>query len=246
MYIKIKEFNHIAVVELNRSPANGFSRGFLMEFIRAIKKVDEDRSIKIVIISSKQSQIFSSGLDLRSLMGDNADEMSRNIFDAVHLVYKIVEKIMLSKKIFIGALSGATIGSAVSVALACDLLIGSPETWFWLPDPQYGGLLADGGIDLLINHIGTSRAKMLALTNDRINPQRALEWGILYRVVEKGKLLDVAFSEAKRLSGYSTDTLSYTKRLINEGILNSFKCDELKEILNNREIYNRLQNYIKL
>jgi len=243
--ITIKDIDNVGIIELHRNPTNGFSREFLMEFIDALHVVNEWKHIKAIIISSKQREIFSSGLDLKSLMGNNSEEMAKYVFDAVYLVYKIVEKIISSEKIFIASLPGAVIGSSVSIVLACDLRIGTKGTWFWLPDPQYGGLLADGGIDLLKNLIGISRAKMAILTNDRINAEKAYEWGLLYRVVDRVKLEDIVFSEAKRLCSFSADTLSYTKKIVDKGVLNSFKEDELRKILNNEEIYRRLQHYIK-
>ncbi|WP_432409031.1 enoyl-CoA hydratase/isomerase family protein [Wukongibacter sp. M2B1] len=245
MDIKVQDIDDIAILELQRDPTNGFSREFLLQFIDALNMVNEWKHVKVVILSSAKKQIFSSGLDLRSLMGNTMDETAEHVFDAVHLVYKIVEKILSSEKIFIAVLSGAVIGSAVSVSLACDFRIGTSGTWFWLPDPQYGGLLADGGIDLLKNLIGISRAKMMLLTNDRVNSEKAYRWGLLYKVVENRGLEDTAFAEAKRLCSYSANTLGYTKKLVDEGAQSRFKGDELREILKDDEIYTRLQQYIK-
>ena len=242
--IHFKQINEIGVLELDRSPANCLSIDFLVELANVLEQIEVNQYLRSVIITSSNTYVFSSGLDLKNLMSDRREKMENDVYNAVFFVYQIAKSIMTSKKIFIGALSGAVIGSAVSIALACDILVGTADTWLWLPDPQYGGLLADGGLDLLVSHVGVSRAKIAALTNQRINSPQLLEWGLLYKIVKAENLYETAFSEAGRLSRLSSQTLRYTKQLINENVFQPFKDAELRRVLRDSALYDRLQHYI--
>lgn len=236
----------VGTLVLNHSPVNSLSIRFLTELEEALYRMDETSHVKVVIISSAFNGIFSSGLDLRSLVGNDPAETADNVFRAVELVYKIITRIVESDKFYIAAVSGAVVGSAASIALGCDLCIGSDKAWFWLPDPQYGGLLADGGLDLLVALLGVSRARMILMTNDRISARKAYDWGLIYKLVSDEQLKRTAYTEAKRIGSYSYHTLRYTKKLVNSKLPGKFQKEALIKVLQYEDVHRRLKNYFSM
>lgn len=206
--------------------------------------ISGQEDVKVVVLTSRLSFGFSSGLDLGSFM-NQPTMFAGKIHDAVYQSFRIVKSIVQSPKIFIAALSGPVIGSAASIVFSCDFRIATPGTWFWLPDTQYGGLLADGGIELLTKLVGCSRTFMLALTNNRINLDEADKWGLIYKIVERRELDEASFAIAKRLCAFSSKILSLHKRIINEGVLNNFRQGQLEEILASEDTYKRVQSYMR-
>jgi enoyl-CoA hydratase/carnithine racemase len=205
----------------------------------------EHDTVKVVVLTSKLPLGFSSGLDLGSFMDDRQTVFVEKVYNAVYKSFQVARAITQSAKIFIAALSGSVIGSAASIAFSCDFRIAAPGTWFWLPDVQYGGFLADGGIELLSKLVGNSRAYMLGLTNDRINLDEADKWGLIYKIADISKLEETAFSFAKRLCGFSFNTLSLHKKIINDDLLNDYREEQLKSILTSEDTYLKLKSYMQ-
>jgi len=244
MYIDTDVREDVCFIYLNRPDTNSLNQILLDELYNKVCWASEQENVKVIILTSRLSFGFSSGLDLGSFMSQQTG-FAGKVYNAVHKSFQIVKSIVQSPKVFIAALAGPVIGSAASIAFGCDFRIAAPGTWFWLPDTQYGGLLADGGIELLAKLTGNSRAFMLALTNDRINIDDANKWGLIYKIEEKSKLDETAFSTAKRLCDFSFKTSSLHKKIINEGILNKFHEDQLKEILSSEDVYKRLRSHIR-
>ncbi len=242
MHIKIEVLDDIAVISLNRPRTNSMNRAFLEELQQRLYTVERIENIRVVIIKSLQPFGFSSGMDLGSFFCEESTEaFADNVYRAVEIVYKINRQILSSERIFICALSGPVIGSAASIAFSCDLRIAASNTWLWLPDPQYGGLLADGGIELLVRLVGASEAAALLLTNGRMNAQKAESCGLLYKTTEVKELDGTVMDVARRIAGYSSCSLGLSKKIINKDAVGSFRSEELKKVLSSGEAYERLQ-----
>ncbi len=244
MLVQMSVVGNVGIIKLNKKPTNTLDLQMLNKLYEYIRKMEENLEIRVVILSSEVQGTFSSGLDLRSLYVKNDKEHTmNNIYNAVSMVYKIISSITASKNIFIASLKGYAIGSAMTISLGCDIRIGCNNAWFWLPDPQYGGLLAEGGLELLRESVGISRTNMIALTNNRIDMKTAYEWGLIYQIESIETVDEHALKLAERLCQYSPHTLSKTKKIINKGILSEFHKVQLNEILHSNELYERMNNY---
>lgn len=243
MYIDVDIREEVCFFSLNRPNTNSLNQELLNELYDKICWSSEQENVKIVILTSRLSFGFSSGLDLKSLM-DTKAVFAERVYNLVYRCFKIVKSIVQSPKIFIAAVAGPVIGSAASITFSCDFRIAAPDTWFWLPDTQYGGLLVDGGIELLAKLIGNSRAFMITATNDRINLDEAEKWGLIYKIAGHKELDETSYSVAKRLCALSFKTLSLHKKIINEGVLNDFRESQLKDILSSEDAYKKIKSYM--
>ena len=121
--------------------------------------------------------------------------------------------------------------SAITIIVSCDLRIAADNTWLWSPDPRYRGLLAEGGVEIMRQRVGASRAAMLNLTNERINAITANEWGLFYRLVSKDKLKNNTLELAEKISKYAFDSLKLTKKMLNKTLNHKFDGAMLKDFL---------------
>lgn len=245
MYVEFESEGAVGVLKLNRSRTNSLDPAFLTEISDILTQLETLSELQCVIMTSELKFGFSSGLDLGALFTtDDSQQTAHNIAQAVGQVYQISQQIIRSPKIFIAALTGPVIGSALSMALSCDLCIATSNTWFWVPEPQYGGLAADGIIETLNQKIGAARAAMLLLTNERFDAKTAGEWGVLYQIVDHSQLNETARALARRLAKYSGLTMAATKELINVGMTGPFEQDKLRQLLRTDESYRRLMPFM--
>ena len=206
-----------------------------------MRLTEKNCNTRCVLLESDKKFIFSSGLDLRCILAGKRGK--QNLVRAVWMVYRINKLIINSDKIFIAMLNGGVIGSAVSIAMACDFRIASERAWFWLPDPQHGGLLADGGIELLQKSVGVSNTKKLCMTNVRINSQEAYDMGLLYQITVSEDLRNATEIFIKNIITKSYTTLKNTKAILNKRVLKHFQLLKLIKIIYSKELEGRLKNY---
>lgn len=237
------DLGSILVLELEQPPSNAFTRKFLKELYRELKLAEKDTCKIGIILKSKYQSCFSAGLDLGSIP---KEKFARRccIFFLVCKVHKLVRFITHSKKIYIASLKGAVIGSAVSLVLACDFCFADMDAWLWLPDPFYGGLLADGGIELIKKYTGIANAKRLCLTNQRIDAKEAKEMGIVSKIAENGSLNEVVLGFGHKLAEYSSITLGETKRMFNQDICRTLPLLRLWKVIRSKELEERMNQIL--
>lgn len=79
----------------------------------------------------------------------------------------------------IALLDGATLGGGLELALSCDIRIATESTIIGLPETSLAIIPGAGGTQTLSRIVGEAVAKELIFTAERIQPQRALQLGIL-------------------------------------------------------------------
>jgi len=115
----------------------------------------------------------------------------------------------------IAAVNGPAAGIGCSLALACDLVIAAESAYFLLAFVNIG-LVPDGGSSFLIPaKVGFARAAEMALLGDRVPAPKALEWGLINRVLADSELQGAAQELAARMASGPTRSYAGSKRQLN-------------------------------
>lgn len=236
----------VETLELDFGPGNALSRTGLRSLLRRLRQLERSSEVRVIVLASRQSAVFSSGLALRELTARGRFSAAWSVASAVRLVRRVVGRLRRSPKIMISVLRGGVIGSAVSIALACDWIVADTSAWFWLPDPVYGGLLADGGLDLLCKRAGLSAAQRICLSAERVGARQAMEMGLVDAVEEPESLEQAVRSQAGKLCRLSGRTLHETKHLLGRGVLTRFPLLPLLRTVCSKEMYRRTRAALRL
>jgi 2-(1,2-epoxy-1,2-dihydrophenyl)acetyl-CoA isomerase len=133
--------------------------------------------------------------------------------------HPIIKGIRELPKPVVAAVNGPAVGIGCSLALACDLIWAAESAIFGLAFVNIG-LVPDGGSTFLVPvAAGKARALEMALLGDPIPASKALEWGLVNRVVPDGELLSEARSLAKRLASGPTRSYANSKRALNNSLM---------------------------
>jgi 2-(1,2-epoxy-1,2-dihydrophenyl)acetyl-CoA isomerase len=115
----------------------------------------------------------------------------------------------------VAAVNGPAAGIGCSLALACDLVLAAESAYFLLAFVNIG-LVPDGGSSLLIpSRVGFARAAEMAMLGERVPAPKALEWGLINRVVADDALRGEAGALADRLAAGPTRSYAGSKRQLN-------------------------------
>src|SRR5690606_37389823 len=115
----------------------------------------------------------------------------------------------------ISAVNGPAVGIGCSLALAADLVLAGRSAYFLLAFVNIG-LVPDGGATAFLPaRLGLARAAELIMLGERLPAERALEWGLVNRVVEDEALADEAQQLLTRLAKGPTGAFAEAKALLN-------------------------------
>jgi len=113
----------------------------------------------------------------------------------------------------VSAVNGAAAGVGMSIALMGDMVMCARSAYF-LQAFRRIGLVPDGGSTWILPRlIGRARAMELSLMGERLPAEKALEWGLIYRVVEDAQLMAEAKKLASDLASGPTVSLSLIRKL---------------------------------
>lgn len=174
-----------------------------------------DAAVRCVVVTGAGPH-FMAGGDIRyfsELLGLPAAERDAKLGALVSDVGRAVTSLRTMAKPVIGAVRGAAAGFGFSLMCACDVVIASDTVNCKLAYGQLGASPDGGGSYTLPRLLGVRRAMELALLDERIDAPRALELGLVSRVVADAELDAAALALAARLAAQPTAALGRTKQL---------------------------------
>ena len=179
---------------------------------------------RAVILTATGEKFFCPGADLSHVYeNDRADDIpERVIGDPRRMMmdgqYTLFPALLDCDVPVIAAVNGTAAGMGAHVALACDLVICADNAKF-VEVFARRGLVPDAlGPWLLPRIIGVRRTMELMLFAEDVCAKKALEWGLVNRVVPHAELMDTAMEWAERLAAGPTRSFGFTKWLVNQSL----------------------------
>jgi 2-(1,2-epoxy-1,2-dihydrophenyl)acetyl-CoA isomerase len=205
-----------AKIELNRPDKMNAWNAALGNALRdSVRELAADSAVRAVLVTGA-GRAFSSGADLRDDQRELTEDGRPDVYKALTERYHpIITGIREMPKPVVAAVNGAAAGIGASLALACDLILAAESSYFLLAFVNIG-LVPDGGSSLLVpSRIGFARASELAMLGERLPSARALEWGLINRVVPDEELTRLAEELTGRLADGPTRSYAGAKRQLN-------------------------------
>jgi 2-(1,2-epoxy-1,2-dihydrophenyl)acetyl-CoA isomerase len=215
MTVSLDRRGAVATIALNRPQAMNAWDKELGDALRgAVEETAADDAIRAVLITGT-GRAFSAGADLKAGF-DPTPEGFPDVGSALRDRYHpIITGIREMPKPVIAAVNGPAAGIGCSLALSCDLVLVAESAYLLLAFVNIG-LVPDGGSSFLIPaRAGFARAAEMAMLGERVPAQKALEWGLINRVVADGDLMKEADELADRLAAGPTRSYAGTKRQLN-------------------------------
>jgi enoyl-CoA hydratase/carnithine racemase len=205
----------VALLTLNRpEKLNAISAAVIEALDRALDSAEQDESVRAIVIAGA-GRAFSAGFDLDMGVGEGKPDPA-HVRRALERDFRIILRFWDSPKPTIAAVHGYCLGSALELAVACDLTIAADDCRFGEPEVRFGS----GIVALLLPWLaGPKAAKYLLLTgDDRVGAAEALAMGIVNRVVPPARLLDEAIALAGRIAANDALAVRLTKQAVNRSL----------------------------
>jgi 3-hydroxyacyl-CoA dehydrogenase/enoyl-CoA hydratase/3-hydroxybutyryl-CoA epimerase len=185
--------DHICVLTFDRpeSGANIFDAATLDELNQHLDFIENDASLRGLIIASAKKSIFIAGADLQTLLQQaQSGDMRAFIGEGQRIFGRLADL----KIPTVAAIHGACAGGGYEVTLACDYRIGSDDsaTRIGLPETTLGLIPAWGGCTRLPRLIGAEKAAEVISKGKLYSAQEALKFGLIDEIAPRDQLLDRA------------------------------------------------------
>lgn len=204
----------VATITLNRPEvSNGFNIPICQEILEALTIVEKDETLKILIINAN-GKVFSVGGDLAEMQRAVEDDDVQSLVLIAKLVNEISFAIKRLPKPVIMSIDGAVAGAAANMAVAVDFVVATDKTKFIQAFVGVGLAPDAGGLFLMSRAIGVTRATQLAMTGEGLSAEKALDYGIVYRLCESEKLERTTNQLVKCLLRSSVNSYRAIKEMI--------------------------------
>ncbi|MBW2242518.1 MAG: enoyl-CoA hydratase [Deltaproteobacteria bacterium] len=210
----VEKKDGLATVTLNRPDArNALSSALRRAIAAAFSELPEDPEVGAIVLTGAGTA-FSAGVDLKELGSQGPDGGGGGDLPVVEDAIRAMEACPLP---IVGAINGFAITGGFELALACDVLIGCPETRFADTHARVGLLPGWGLSQKLPRLIGINRAKLVSLTGNFVDAETAERWGLLAQLVPSAELRPTCEAIARDMLSCVPEAMRGYKKLIDEG-----------------------------
>ena len=208
--VEFETRNNVAILTLNRPEArNAISPEVSQTMAAHLDTIEADPALRIVVITGR-GEVFSAGADLKVVAQGNANEIARGKGGFAGVVTRDFPKPIIA------AVNGPALAGGFEIVLACDLVVAADTARFGIPETKRGLMAAAGGLIRLPKRVPLAIALELAMTGDPIDAQRALQLGLVNRVVPAGQVMDEALALADRIGENSPAAVRASRQLVRE------------------------------
>jgi enoyl-CoA hydratase / 3-hydroxyacyl-CoA dehydrogenase len=202
----------VARIVLNRPRLNTMNEEVIDGLDRFLTELWTDQEVRVIVVTGEGS-VFCAGADLSKYFSNSVAFM-----DLTRKGERTFRRLTEIPKITMAVLKGYALGGGLELALSCDLRIATEGVELGFPEVGIGLVPAWSGSQRLPRLIGTSIASSMILTSERIKGKRALEIGMVHRLVSAGDPDEAALKWASELAASQAPVaVMLAKRLINKG-----------------------------
>ena len=185
----LEKREHICIITLNHPPVNAWNLGLMEDFGKAIDEIENDKDVRVLILTGAGEKCFSAGFDVSDAANSNKiSPKGREIWTRLDRFPKPV----------IAAINGFAMGGGLELALSCHfrIMIDDPKATVGLTELNLGIIPGWGGTQRLTRLVGKAKALDMILFSKRMGAKEALSIGLINQISTKDNLMEDAMAFA--------------------------------------------------
>ncbi len=237
MTVLVANRGAVRVLTLNRpEKRNALNTALTQDLLEALRAADQDDGVAAIVLTGAGPG-FCAGADLtefKDLQNEDLAEKRAELTMQLHLVFSRMQKPVVT------AINGPAMGGGAGLAIAGDLAVMAENAKLGYPETRHG-IVAAIVLGNLVRQVGRKAAFELVALGEPISAARALQLGMVNRVVPGSVLLEEALFMAEKLAAVSRPAMAETKRLFHE--VTDLSLAEALE--RGRDANKRMRSFIK-
>ncbi|MFQ5571835.1 MAG: enoyl-CoA hydratase-related protein [Rhodothermales bacterium] len=206
--------DYVARITINRPYAyNAYSTPALKELTAAFQDASFDDRVGVIVYTGAGHRAFCTGGDVKEYEREYT-AVPRDYWKYMGLFSGYIQSILNTGKPVVARINGMAVGGGNESQLACDLAVIAEHAFLAQVGTNVGSVACGGSTQWLPLVVGDRRAREILLLNEHIPPQKALDWGLVNKVVpsvtKDGVFVEGASKEEitkakKNIDGYAID-----------------------------------------
>ncbi len=244
--IDLSHQDNIAIIKMNRLPANAIDADFLIQLGETLKAQIESESTAIILTGT--SNIFSAGVDLVKLLKGGTDYIREFLLN----LQQMLDTLFFCPKPVVAAINGHAIAGGCVIACCADNRImvngkgriGVPELRVGVPFPVII-------MELMRAKVNSACFEEIMLEGATYSCQDALQRGLVDQIVEQDSLMDTALKSAQSLASIRPEIYALTKLQIRQSVREAIDAhdklhgDEIKTLWESAETQQAIKDYME-
>src|SRR5690349_11720754 len=223
-HVMVHTHDGVGLIRLNRpEKMNAIGALTRQQLAEAIKQAERDDAVRVVVLTGS-GRAFCSGADVTEMAQGAGMRTPEDVGNVLRNEYMpMLTRLRTMPKPVIAALNGPAVGIGASFALACDIRIGTPESYL-LEAFVNIGLAPDGGVSWLLPRLaGTGVAYEMFFTGKPLSAADAHRLGVINRIVPAERLEEEVRDLAAQLASQPRGAMAGAKRAVVHALESSFE-----------------------
>jgi cyclohexa-1,5-dienecarbonyl-CoA hydratase len=208
-FVRYRADGSVARLTLDRPEHNLLHEQMLRELAAGVEYAGDQSEIKLIVLDAA-GKVFSGGIDL----GEYTKQRVFQVLDAFEAAF--IAMLDTGKPVLV-VVNGPAVGGGSELAAIGDVVIATPRARFAQPEVTIG-VFPPLAATILPHLIGPKQALELVLTGETISAERALELGLVNRVVPEAKLQETVDALCAQITAQSGPVLTMAKRAVIGGM----------------------------
>lgn len=224
----LEKKDHIAVITINRPPANSWNMGAMLEFEKILDDMEHDKTIRVIVLTGAGEKCFSAGMDVKDPPRSENRSIGQDLWRRVDRFPKPT----------IAAINGHALGGGLELAMACHfrIMADSPNHQIGLTELNLGLIPGWGGTQRMCRLLGKANALELILFSKRLSAQEALSIGLVNRITPPKKLMADSLDFAGLLAERPPLAVSSVLKSISAGIYEGMDAGLAAEVEESKKL----------
>ncbi len=212
----IEDRGPIRILTVNRPEVlNALNPTVVSELYEAFSELQgaHPGDVRGVVLCGAGEKAFVAGADIAAMANMSEDD-AMTFASAGHAVGDLIANLPVP---VMAAVQGFALGGGCELALACDFIYASAKARFGQPEVKLGVIPGFGGSQRLLRRVGLARAMELCMTGEMIRAERALELGLVNKVLAPEDLMSAAVTTMETIATMGPRAIAKVKRVMHEG-----------------------------
>ena len=198
----------ITTLTLNRPASYNLLTSELIDALQsAFDSIEQNESVRVVVLAAV-GKGFSAGHDLKEIRALGTQPKIESLFQRCSRMMMSIARL---PQPVIARVQGAAAAAGCQLVAQCDLAVASDSAKFAAPGVTWGFFCSTPGVAIGRN-LARKHAMEMLLTGEAVDARRALEWGLVNRVVPAGELDNAVLALATQIRSKPRCTIANGKR----------------------------------
>ena len=234
-HLKTEVDEKIAVITIDRPPANALSSELLKQLDQVLEQYRNDDDVRVLVLRG-EGRFFCAGADIKEF---TTIQSKKEAYFLAREGQYILDKIEQYPKPVIASIHGVALGGGLELAMSCHMRIVSETAKLGLPETSLGIIPGFAGTQRLPRLVGPSKAVEMILSAEPITGVEAVKWGLANQAVVEEEVFTKTMDLARKIAEKSPATVSAVLYLINRMETASFAERVEKEAELFSEVFSR-------